>query len=137
MREILFRGKRERTGRWVFGTLVTYPDGVCLICEPGDKPESLAYWQVLPQAAGQYTGMKDKNGNRIFEGDILEARLDDDYPENITRVVVGWEFNGWALIQHEHGLILTDRADDTDSDIWTVCGNIWDNPELIGGGENG
>ncbi len=159
MREILFRGKIKRPGempsKWVEGGYCRKSETTYCFAEDYERnpvavhhyiardemtdwglPNEVRLYEVDPSTVSQYTGLKDKNGQRIFEGDILEARLDDDYPENITRVVVGWEFNGWAFIQHEHGLVLTDRADDTDSGIWTVCGNIWDNPELIGGGEN-
>lgn len=68
MREILFRGKRIHGGDWVEGSLLQWPDGDASICFPGDRPETMDQYFVDPATVGQYTGLTDRNGRKIFEG---------------------------------------------------------------------
>jgi hypothetical protein len=72
MREIIFRGKRENNGKWVCGSLLVWSDGSTDICctDPDDENELLKF-AVYPETVGQFTGVTDDNGKKIFEDDIV------------------------------------------------------------------
>lgn len=118
MREIKFRGKRIDNGEWVYGDLSTKN----LFNEPMIYEEEWADYAVIPETVGQYTGLKDKNGVEIYEGDLLQF---EDYPPQ----EVVWEDGGFAVEDY----YLADWYDGA-----VVIGNIHDNPELMeGGSKNG
>lgn len=129
MREILFRGKRADNGEWAYGYYLE-EIGSCI----KEKPSAVSTqtYLVLPETVGQYTGLNDKNGRKIFEGDILSAYLDEDNPDYETVVQVIWGEYGWRTME-ENGL--SDPLDDEDAEIFAIIGNIHDNPEFLEGGE--
>lgn len=78
MREILFRGKRKDNGEWVYGDLlingIDYETAIRDINTPLGRREIT---EVDPETVGQWTGLKDKFGNRIFEGDIVHYDVEE------------------------------------------------------------
>ena len=151
MREILFRGKRLDNGEWAEGYL-----GQDTIIGNGNtwlgyviKPIPKKLWdcdwfEIDPTTIGQYTGLTDKNGAKIFEGDILQFYDDEiqvvewseawsqimlhtygEHERKVGRKTVKEKFEGWNDL---HDYPLEDMP---------ILGNIHDNPELMKDGEVG
>lgn len=129
MREILFRGKRVDNGEWETGSLLVErmntSDQQVMIADKMTGYPTL----VLPETVGQYTGLKDKTGKKIFEGDILSGHLDELFPEDESRYPVVWHDYGWHIK-------CGNKSFDTLEQWWVakfleVIGNIYDNPEMI------
>ncbi len=135
----LYRAKRIDNGEWVEGFYfcMTHPDGrhthhfiiplgADLSC--GTPIEKIQI-EVDPSTICQCTGLRDKNGKLIWENDIMEAHLDDMFPDDITRTSVVWQKNGWVTI--ESGSVDREPLDDFDTEHFVVVGNVFDNPELL------
>ena len=123
----LFRGKRKIgvcAGNWIEGYLHHDSMGYCI----GDGNTFPHVYAVDPDTICQCTGLKDRNRKLIFERDILEARLDARFPEEVTHAEVIWTGFCWALKYHECD---PDVMDESDGEIWEVVGNTIDNPELL------
>lgn len=128
MREILFRGKRIDNGEWVEGYLYITHNGEYEIghYDAEVNIERLTY-VVDPSTVGQYTGLTDKNGKRIFEGDVLEHHAQGDIIVN--RGVVNWDEKNarWA---HQLNTMNPCFYMHNPKAV-EVIGNIHDNPELL------
>ena len=114
MREILFRGKRTDNGEWTTWNAVTGIHGL---------------ERIEDDTICQCTGLKDKNGKMIWENDIMVAHIDDVFPEDETYTKVLWHNNGFCT--NENHSIDIEPIDEFDKIHFEVCGNIFDNPELL------
>ena len=130
MREILFRGKRLDNGEWVFGMLGQYHDGIkATIIDNhfGVFENTVELVCVAPENVGQYTGLNDKNGQRIFEGDIL--LLDD------MKGIVNYGTGCFCVkLPSPNYLYLNNPAIDMVLNEYPgleIIGNVHDNPELL------
>lgn len=127
MREIIFRGKRKDDGEWEFGNLIISPylKNCVMIERLQTKNGYHATLIVKPESVGQYTGIKDKNRKKIFEGDIvafdgghfvveyIDCRMGFAFSGLRGRgIVIGFSMSDWEHIE--------------------IIGNIHDNPELLG-----
>lgn len=126
VREILFKAKRMDNGEWVEGLLVMmfWRYHIQML-----EDENIAY-SIDPKTICQYTGLKDKNGKRIWENDILSAHWDNDYPEDVSYCKVAWKENGFKTVEKES--VDSEYLFRIDCDECNeVAGNIFDNPELL------
>lgn len=127
MREFLFRGKRTDNGEWFYGTPILYPDGNVVMCRAFKRNHN-----VSSKTVGQFTGLTDKNGRKIFEGDIVVFA--DFFNDEIHRGVVYWcDLAFWFDCTETEGDEGIYSLAYISANILEVIGNIYDNPELLGG----
>ena len=127
--------KGEFNNVWVIGNLIVsngkyyiHPVGN-IVNVKNEIGRIIVMHEVIPDTICQCSGLKDKNGNLIWENDIMVAHLDDYYPEDKTYVKILWRKNGFYII--ENGSEDISPIDKFDQDHFEVCGNIFDNAELL------
>lgn len=138
MRKILFRAKRKDTGGWIEGFYACESNHTCIYAELKYRHYiykdvcldfglgGLVDFEVIPETVGQYTELTDKNGVKIFEGDIVSISKEDE------RGVVRWEDGDAAYVIgcDDNVYLLSFLVTLWERDI-EVIGNIHDNPELM------
>ena len=142
MREVLFRGKRTDNGELVEGILFNAKEDTFIIPHGNeysyDPIEGLAFdvygCKVDPETVGQYTGLTDKNGVRIFEGDILHCVSKLDNAKMVVifecgeyRMVLAEKFKDYIFNCGFYAITCFEKE---------VIGNIHDNPDILKGGED-
>lgn len=153
MREIKFRGKRTDTGEWVYGDLIHVGYLYCI----GETIEAFTKagfneCVVNPETVGQYTGVKDRNGREIYEGDIIDINYKYDacgingvIPDqdcDCRGVVLYNQYTAsyeLRLIRAEYPIDVKGYNEEFSMNLYSfdlqwyidLCGNIYDNPELL------
>ena len=132
MREILFRGKRTDNGEWMYGSPI-----------PEDYYALIRFWNteefeyeehlVAPESISEFTGLTDKNGNKIFEGDIVRGLFLHSCPVN---AVVAFDNGSFGLLWDRAGAETFWAFTSICNVEYEVIGNIHDNPELLKGDES-
>ena len=126
MREIKFRGRKlvgEDAGKWAYGWLSTNIKG-----NPVIKDDNVQFpVAVDAETVGQYTGMKDSTGKEIYEGDIVRTSDNDD-----ELAVVEWDEEDLRFTV-THGNVINGLGEEYYPREVEVVGNIYDDPELLGG----
>lgn len=141
MRELLFRGKSVYEGQWCYGN--------CILCKGAEiklidtrKDPSNFLWKLVDQnTVGQWTGLVDSKGKKIFEGDIVEYEDDFQYPEScengifMNRGVVEYSGHKFHFTNRNNvsmeDIIYEDEKGNMCEDGCYIIGNIHDNPELL------
>lgn len=147
MQEIEFRGKNKHTQQWVYGDLL-HKGGKSYIgywVEDDDSPSGDGYieCEVIPETIGQYIGIKDIHGKKVFRGDIVKVKetiYADCSREEIEEIKeytgeVVWHLYGWFIaIKKEKGIIYNSlwlwNIEDNNDGTMEILGNRWDNLEM-------
>ena len=134
MREILFRGKRVDNGEWVEGLLwkKKYNTSKLFMSYFPDKDDNEEVVVIDPETVGQYTGLTDKNGKKIFEGDIVRFDYvndegNDSHEDFLIIFVKGFRAQYLGNIKCAPNTLY----DEIGNEEGYVVGNKWDNPELL------
>jgi uncharacterized phage protein (TIGR01671 family) len=142
MREILFRGKRKDNGKWAYGFYALFAR-----IHTGAENGCVIPYEVDPETVGQFTGLTDKNGKKIFEGDIVKIisivkgemigntrTFKSEEREDCAVVLLDYKTGGYKLKVYHKGKYKR-ISKFTIAHLWgyeaEVIGNIHDNPELL------
>jgi len=127
MREIEFRGKRTDNGEWVVGGILHYENYTAIVCYSDYQWHE--FIEVDPNTVGQHTGLKDKNGTKIYEGDIVycvsrtdSAKMVVIFEEGEFRMVLCEKYKNYTTGYGYYAIGCFEKE---------VIGNMHDNPELL------
>ena len=138
MREILFRGKRTDNGEWIYGDLMQNVDCIKIREQEKDVKHIAKSFEIDLETVGQYTDLTDKNGKRIFEGDIVAQNwydYDEPRDDSFGKVVFcEYDCSFSVMDVNKDGFMPLGRCDSYHWEV-EVIGNIYDNQELLKGGE--
>lgn len=123
MREILFRGKRTDNGELVYGFYAKSGDKTFIIVDNDIAVGYVTMKEVITETVGQYTGLTDCNGKRIFEGDIIKMGL--------AICTISYDAYNGRYMLYERGKYKRDGFNADTMQLKEVIGNIHDNPELL------
>lgn len=128
MREIKFRGQSNRVwnkrGKWMYGDCLHEASGLAIWSK---VPGGFQNIPVISDTVGQYTGMNDSTGKDIYEGDIVRTSDNDD-----ELAVVEWDEEDLRFTV-THGNVVNGLGEEYYPREVEVVGNIYDDPELLGG----
>lgn len=136
MREILFRGRRLDNGEWVYGYVFTLFDRP--VIKFGESDKELV--GVIPETVGEFTGLTDTAGNKIFEGDIVKITDEIVNGTYYARVEFGnpnaqynWGFQLVPMCKTPFAVDILHWVEMEESGAFIeVIGNVYDNAELLG-----
>lgn len=146
MREILFRGKRVDNNEWVYGYYFQGFTGTPYILVMHDHILKMTeFYEVNPTTVGQYVNLLDKNGEEIFESDIVIQENNIIFGKHFPGCVgiVGWMYSQlivmaccpqggtWSALTGRYYLLNDKKYREEDATDWEVIGNVYDNPELL------
>jgi hypothetical protein len=131
MREYIFRGKRVDNGEWIYGNLSWFTDNSSVEITRVERPNGNEKWTrvVDAETVGQYVGLCDKNGNKIFEGDIVIFNRGRNLPNTIPRplqVFFDDRNAQFTCFRSPYATLQKDQMSECE-----VIGNIHDNIELL------
>lgn len=133
MREILFRGKRKDNGEWIDGFY--FFDECALIVEnlsysliKNKQCQLVGVHPIISETVGQYTGLTDKNGKKIFEGDLClcDRNISTRVDKQVFTIIFDDEDGAWV------GTGWSSSIEAREFSMCEIIGNIHDNPELLG-----
>lgn len=135
MRDIEYRGKSIRTGNWIVGSSLINKLGAYIVSEENPHEctqygyiEIDEYEKVLPETVGQYTGLKDKHGKKIYEGDVLEHA--NEFGDHEWKTIIVFE-DGMFTCKHVRNGFVSKVSPYIEMQSAEIIGNTYENLELL------
>lgn len=137
MREILFRGKRVDNGEWVYSSFIMQDKEHKVLSTEAELFDGEKWRAVIPETVGEYTGLTDKNGKKIFEGDTVKLydtwgtwRAAVEFGNPNGNYTWGWQLKPIGKVDINTDILCWVEMEESGA-YCEVIGNIHDNPELM------